>query len=96
MSDLPEVLIYTDGACDPNPGPGGWAAILRFGDREKVLTGAEPRATNNRMELQAVIAALTALKKPCHVQLHTDSRYVQTGITEYIARLESEGLANDR
>ncbi len=91
MSDLPEVLIYTDGACDPNPGPGGWAAVLRFGDREKVLTGAEPRATNNRMELQAVIAALTALKKPCQVQLHTDSRYVQTGITDYIARWKAKG-----
>jgi ribonuclease HI len=91
MSDLPEVLIYTDGACDPNPGPGGWAAVLRFGDHEKVLTGAEPRATNNRMELQAVIAALTALKKPCRVQLHTDSRYVQTGITEYIARWKAKG-----
>jgi ribonuclease HI len=91
MPDLPEVLIYTDGACDPNPGPGGWAAVLRFGDHEKVLTGAESRATNNRMELQAVIAALTALKKPCHVQLHTDSRYVQTGITEYIARWKAKG-----
>ncbi len=91
MSDLPEVLIYTDGACDPNPGPGGWAAVLRFGDHEKVLTGAEPRATNNRMELQAVIAALTALKKPCRVQLHTDSRYVQTGITDYIARWKAKG-----
>jgi ribonuclease HI len=91
MSDLPEVLIYTDGACDPNPGPGGWAAVLRFGDHEKVLTGTEPRATNNRMELQAVIAALTALKVPCDVQLHTDSRYVQTGITEYIARWKAKG-----
>ncbi len=91
MSSLPEVLIYTDGACDPNPGPGGWAAILRFGEHEKVLTGAEPRATNNRMELQAVIAALTALKKPCRVQLYTDSKYVRTGITDYIARWKARG-----
>ena len=85
--------IYTDGACDPdpNPGPGGWAAVLRWGDVEKTLTGAEPRTTNNRMELRAVIAALTALKKPCRVPLHTDSKYVQTGITAYIARWKATG-----
>jgi len=88
---LPEVLIYTDGACDPNPGPGGWAAVLRFAAHEKVLTGADPRTTNNRMELQAVIAALNALKKPCRVMLHTDSRYVQTGVTEYLARWKMKG-----
>ncbi len=86
MSDQPEVIIYTDGACDPNPGPGGWAAVLRSGPHEKVLTGHEPHTTNNRMELQAVIAALNALKKPSHVVLHTDSRYVQTGVTEYLER----------
>ena len=86
MSDLPEVIIYTDGACDPNPGPGGWAAVLRFGEHEKVLTGADPHTTNNRMELQAVIAALTTLKRPCHVLLHTDSVYVQKGVTEYLKR----------
>ncbi|HEY4722954.1 MAG TPA: RNase H family protein, partial [Anaerolineae bacterium] len=73
--DLSEVIIYTDGACDPNPGPGGWAAILRFGAHEKTLTGRDPDTTNNRMELQAVIAALSALKQPCRVILHTDSRY---------------------
>jgi ribonuclease HI len=75
-NSVPEVIIYTDGVCDPNPGPGGWAAVLRFATpaaaHEKVLTGAEPRTTNNRMELQAVIAALNALKKPCRVMLHTD------------------------
>ncbi len=91
----PQVIIYTDGACDPNPGPGGWAAVLRFDTsaamHEKVLTGAEPRTTNNRMELQAVIAALNALKKPCHVILHTDSRYVQKGVTEYLARWKAKG-----
>ena len=86
MTDQPEVIIYTDGACDPNPGPGGWAAVLRSGKHEKVLSGSEPRATNNRMELQAVIAALSALKKPCHVVLHTDSTYVQKGVTEYLER----------
>ncbi len=90
MTDQPEVIIYTDGACDPNPGPGGWAAVLRFGKHEKVLTGHEPRATNNRMELQAVISALSALKKPCHVVLHTDSRYVQKGITEYLAQWKAK------
>jgi ribonuclease HI len=92
---LPEVLVYTDGACDPNPGPGGWAAVLRFdapaAAHEKVLTGAEPRTTNNRMELQAVIAALTTLKKPCRVSLHTDSQYVQKGVTAYLARWKAKG-----
>ncbi len=87
---LPEVSIYTDGACDPNPGPGGWAAVLHFGAHEKVLTGHELRATNNRMELQAVIAALNALKTPCRVFLHTDSRYVQQGVTEYLARWKAK------
>ena len=94
-NSLPEVIIYTDGACDPNPGPGGWAAVLRFeaqpAAREKELTGADPRTTNNRMELQAVIAALNALKKPCRVTLHTDSQYVQKGVTEYLARWKAKG-----
>ena len=90
-NSLPEVIIYTDGACDPNPGPGGWAAVLRSAEHEKVLTGADPRATNNRMELQAVIAALNALKKPCRVMLHTDSQYVQKGVTEYLARWKAKG-----
>jgi ribonuclease HI len=88
---LPEIIIYTDGACDPNPGPGGWAAVLRFAAHEKVLTGANPRTTNNRMELQAVIAALNALKKPCHITLHTDSQYVQRGVTEYLVRWKAKG-----
>lgn len=90
MAEQPEVIIYTDGACDPNPGPGGWAAVLRSGPHEKVLTGHEPRTTNNRMELQAVIAALTALKKPSHVILHTDSTYVQKGVTEYLERWKAK------
>jgi ribonuclease HI len=80
----PQVKIYTDGACMPNPGPGGWAVILRAGRREKVLTGGEPDTTNNRMELQAAIAALEALKEPSRVELHTDSTYLQLGITEWL------------
>jgi len=88
---LPEVTIYTDGACDPNPGPGGWAAVLRFGRHEKVLTGAEPSTTNNRMELQAVINALAALKRPCRVRLHTDSEYVQKGVTQWLPRWKRNG-----
>ena len=90
-NSLPEVIIYTDGACDPNPGPGGWAAVLRSGLHERELTDADPRTTNNRMELQAVIAALNALKKPCHVMLHTDSQYVQKGVTQYLARWKAKG-----
>ena len=82
MNDLPEVTIYTDGACSPNPGPGGWAALLRAGDQEKVLTGSEKQTTNNRMELTAAVRALQALKRPCRVKLYTDSEYLKRGITE--------------
>ena len=78
------VTIYTDGACSGNPGPGGWGAILSFGDHEKELKGGEPHTTNNRMELMAAIAALEALKRPCTVDLHTDSEYLRNGITEWI------------
>lgn len=78
------VEIFTDGACKGNPGPGGWGALLRFGTEEKELFGGEPETTNNRMELLAVIEALSALKRPCDVILHTDSQYVQKGITEWI------------
>lgn len=70
------VTIYTDGACSGNPGPGGWAAILKYGDAEKVISGGEAQTTNNRMELQGVIHALQALKEPCAVELWSDSRYV--------------------
>ena len=80
------VTIHTDGACDGNPGPGGWAALLRFGNHTRELTGGEPAATNNRMELQAAISALTALKAPCVVTLFTDSEYLRQGITEWLAR----------
>lgn len=86
-----KVIIYTDGGADPNPGAGGWAAILRAGDKEKVITGSEPHTTNNRMELQAAIAALQALNRPSQVEFHTDSEYLRLGITEWIAGWESSG-----
>ena len=84
MSELPAVEIYTDGACRGNPGPGGWAALIRSGSREKELSGGEAPTTNNRMELLAAIEALRALKKPCRVSLYTDSIYVRDGITKWI------------
>lgn len=80
----PLVHIYTDGACSKNPGPGGWAALLRFEKQEKTVSGFEPQTTNNRMELMAALMALKALKKPCQVILSTDSQYVQKGITQWI------------
>ncbi len=76
------VTIHTDGGCDGNPGPGGWAAVLRFGEHVRELTGGEPATTNNRMELQAAISALTALKEPCDVTIFTNSEYLRGGITE--------------
>jgi ribonuclease HI len=78
------VEIWTDGGCKPNPGPGGWAAILKFGEVEKELSGHDPKTTNNRMELTAAAAALEALKRPCTVILHTDSEYVRNGISRWI------------
>jgi ribonuclease HI len=78
------VEIWTDGGCKPNPGPGGWAAILKFGEVERELTGSDPKTTNNRMELTAAAAALEALKRPCTVVLHTDSEYVRNGISRWI------------
>lgn len=80
-----KVIIYTDGACRGNPGPGGWGVILRYKGKTKELYGGDKATTNNRMELMAVIQALEALKKPCAVQLYSDSSYVLTGITEWIA-----------
>lgn len=80
----PIVEIWTDGGCKPNPGPGGWAAILRFGATEKELSGGEAATTNNRMELTAACEALEALKRPCRVALHTDSEYVRNGISRWI------------
>lgn len=84
MNDRPFVIIYTDGACEPNPGPGGWAALLLAGGQEKVLTGSELKTTNNRMELTAAVQALKALKKPCLVEFYTDSEYLRRGITEWL------------
>jgi len=84
VTELPLVEIYTDGACRGNPGPGGWAALLRTSDKEREISGGESPTTNNRMELVAAIRALTALKKPCRVALYTDSNYVRDGITKWI------------
>lgn len=87
----PQVVIYTDGACSGNPGPGGWGAILMWGDREKELCGGEPATTNNRMEMMAAIQALEALNRPCRVELHTDSQYLMKGITEWLAGWKARG-----
>jgi ribonuclease HI len=85
------VTIYTDGACSGNPGPGGWAALLIFGGREKELSGGEPVTTNNRMELTAAIMALEALTRPCTVDLFTDSQYVRHGITQWLRNWKARG-----
>lgn len=85
MAKAAQVEIFTDGACRGNPGPGGWGALLRFNGTEKELYGAEPMTTNNRMELLAAIRALEALKRPCRVRVTTDSKYVQQGITQWLA-----------
>ncbi len=91
---MKQVEIFTDGACKGNPGPGGWGAVLRTGGHEKELSGHAPATTNNRMELTAVIKALTALKSPCEVALHTDSRYVIDGITKWIFGWQKNGWKN--
>ena len=85
------VEIFTDGACKGNPGVGGWGALLRVNGKEKEMCGGEAHTTNNRMELMGAIAALEALKRPCKVQLHTDSKYVQQGITEWIVGWKQRG-----
>ena len=89
MSD--PVVVYTDGACKGNPGPGGWGALLRWGDHEKELFGGEAQTTNNRMELTAVIEALAALKQRCQVAVYTDSAYVKNGITTWIHNWKQRG-----
>jgi ribonuclease HI len=86
-----EVVIFTDGACRGNPGPGGWGAVLIFGDHEREIWGGEGATTNNRMELTAAIEALTALKRPCRVELHTDSQYVKNGITQWLRQWKARG-----
>jgi len=90
-AELTKVEIATDGACKGNPGPGGWGAIIRSGTRERELSGGEPLTTNNRMELTAAIEGLNALKRPCHVTLSTDSRYVMDGLTKWIKGWQKNG-----
>lgn len=90
-TDNETVVIYTDGACRGNPGPGGWGALLRIGDKEKEMWGGETPTTNNRMELTAVIEALSALKRPVKVHIHTDSQYVIKGISEWIFGWKKNG-----
>jgi len=91
MTDLPEVEMFTDGACRGDPGPGGWAVLLRTGAKEREISGGEPLTTNNRMELMAAIKGLEALKRACRVQLHTDSTYVRDGITRWITSWKKRG-----
>lgn len=86
-----KVTIYTDGACSGNPGPGGWGALLLYGEHEKELYGGEAETTNNRMELQAAIEALNALKRSCEIDLYTDSQYVKGGITGWIHGWKKNG-----
>lgn len=86
-----KVRIYTDGACRGNPGPGGWGALLIYGDNEKELYGGEPDTTNNRMELMAAIQSLESLKRPCQVELTTDSNYVKNGISEWMKKWQKNG-----
>ena len=93
---MKKVEIFTDGACKGNPGPGGWGVVLRMGHHEKDISGHDPATTNNRMELTAVIRALGALKQPCEVHLHTDSRYVIDGITRWIFGWQKNGWKNSQ
>ena len=86
-----QVEIYTDGACSGNPGPGGWGALLRAAGHERELTGADPHTTNNRMELTAALRALEALKRPCRVVLHTDSKYLQQGMLGWLDKWKRNG-----
>ena len=85
------VEIFTDGACSGNPGPGGWGAVLRYGEVEKEMSGGEPATTNNRMELMAAIMAIEAVKRPCEIHLHTDSEYLRQGITTWIHSWKARG-----
>lgn len=91
MASTPAVIVYTDGACSGNPGPGGWAAILQFGEHRKELSGRFRDTTNNRMELRAAIEALEALTRPCQVVVHTDSQYLRQGITKWVTGWQRNG-----
>jgi ribonuclease HI len=88
---LKQVTIHSDGGCEGNPGPGGWAAVLESGEHRKEVSGGEPATTNNRMELQAAIGALSALKQPCNVDFYTDSTYVREGITKWVRSWKMRG-----
>ena len=87
---MKKVVIHTDGGCQGNPGPGGWAAVLQYGDHTKEISGGEPATTNNRMELQAAIAALRSLNEPCEINFYTDSEYLRNGVTEWMARWKAK------
>lgn len=86
-----KVVIYTDGACRGNPGPGGWGVVLRYQGNLKTLNGFDPETTNNRMELTAVIEGLRALTRSCDIELHTDSKYVMQGVNEWLSKWKSNG-----
>lgn len=88
---MKKITIHTDGGCDGNPGPGGWAAVLDYEGKRKEISGGEPATTNNRMELQAAISALEALKQPCEVEFFTDSQYVRNGISEWVKGWKAKG-----
>lgn len=90
------VIIFTDGACKGNPGPGGWGAILRYNDREKEMKGAEKMTTNNRMELTAAIEALNSLNRNCQVELYTDSNYLRQGMQSWLAQWKKKGWRNSQ
>jgi ribonuclease HI len=85
------ITVYTDGACSGNPGPGGWGAVLKYGEHEKEIYGGEAETTNNRMEMMAAIKALQAIKGDCHVDIHTDSNYLKDGITKWIFNWKKNG-----
>jgi ribonuclease HI len=88
---MKKVVIHSDGGCHGNPGPGGWAAVLEHGQYKRELSGGEPATTNNRMELQAAIEALNALKEPCEVEFHTDSEYVKNGVSGWVLNWKRNG-----
>lgn len=93
---MSSIEIYTDGACKGNPGPGGWGVLLRYNKHEKLLSGAEALTTNNRMELTAAINGLSGLKRPCEVDLYTDSEYLRKGMCEWISNWKKKGWVNSR
>src|SRR6478672_3850465 len=88
---MKKIIIFTDGACRGNPGPGGWGALLRYGKHEKTLNGADSDTTNNRMELMAAIQALMALQETCNIELYTDSQYVQKGVSLWMPKWKKSG-----